>query len=479
MSDQGYLTLLKRASYSGVGNTVGKVLTAVSVIIIARTVGPDDFGVYAAVLAVMAISFSFADLGIVTGLQRDASLSPDSRPQLLGNTVLIKLFLSLPILAIAGIAQAVFIDNPLALKLFAPLAISNLSLICIEPFSAILQVRGEQKDVSVILVFRSALLVSGVVILAGTGFGVAAMAWWQAFVSGITLLTAALLVIGRVSISSKLAQIPGQVRRSLAFGVSGVVYSLYVQAPLLVLARFATEAEVGYFAVAQRFVALCLLAGTTATNEAFLPELFGLYFNDRQEFRRVCAYMQRLFVAIGAFTSVCLAVFAEPIILLIQGEEYRPAVLVMQWMCWLVLIMFGTFAADSAMTAGKRLSTKISFQVVATVLTAGLAARLAPCYGVLGVTWAVLAGGAATAGLMGAYAYNNGLFSFEGMGRVLAASMLFLAVGAVVLKTVPAHPLVDFLTLFAAAALIGRFALRSALSPHGTPHTDSKAETCP
>jgi len=448
-----FATVVKRATYSSMGALIGRVIMAVTGIILARAVGPAMFGVYAAIWALMELSSAFTEIGVITGLKREGARSPEMMSGLLGNAIGVKFVIGALFYAAALACLPLVTKSPLAPALFVPLVLASFSTLCSEPFLAVLQIRGEQRIASAWTVSRGLAFLVGTGIAAYLGCSVVVLAWLQGLTYAVAGVLITCVAVRRVSVKLNLSYLRKQMKGAFVFGVSEILYSAYLRIPLLCLSHFGTEEDVGYFAVALRFVTICVLAGAAANNEAFLPALFGLHKSNRGEFRRVCALMQRLLLAGGIAASAALFACSEFLVIVLQGEEYRDAVRVLRTLCWSVALSYGSIAADAALTAGDRMRAKI---VIQTCVTGGLlllALVLTGKLGVMGSTYVTLWGCCATLALMVPYAYVRNMFPFAGLAGLVLPSVLTVAAAVVTVEVVSDQFLLGPLCFFGAAGL--------------------------
>ena len=401
-----------------------RFLTAITGILIARAVGPAAFGVYAAVWALVELSSSMTEVGLITGLKREGGHHPERIPFLLGNTLLVRTLAGLVVLLGAALLRGMLVKNPEAAHIFVPLGLTALSIICTDTFFAVLQVEGRQRAAAGIITGRALLFFWGVVVLAWLKADLVIYAWYQGLLYVFITLVTMIYVLHRKPLSLRLRHVPRQMQGALPFAVSEILYGISMALPLLCLARLGTEEMVGYFAVAHRFVTLGIAIGIAATHDAFLPALFRLYGKDMAQFRVVSAASQRIMTSAGLLGSCLLFVFAEPVIILLQGEEYRPSVFLLHALCWYALLTYATLTADNVLTAGDRMGTKIVIQALVVVATLGSAVVLISRFGATGACLAVLFRTLLTLGLQAPYAVKLGLMPLTGMAAVMVRALL-------------------------------------------------------
>lgn len=447
------LQIVRRATYSSVGVIGGRALTAFTVILIARAIGPAAMGLYATVWALMELTVSFSEIGLTTGLKREGSPNPELLPQLMGNALLVRTLAALAMLGVVSLLHSLRTSNGESTAIFLPLAAAAFGVVLSEPMLAVLQIRGRQALTATFLIVRGAAFLAGVVGLAFIRSELTAYAWCHGLVyAGATLLLAG-YVLSNTPLRLNIPFIPTQMRRAFVFAGSEMLYAASLNGPLIIMSYLCAREETGQFAVAQRFVILSLAVGAGASQEAFLPALFGFFRHDKEQYAKTYAANERFLTAMGVVGACCLFVFAEPVIIGLQGEAYRPAVLLLRVLCWLVVLSLASFPPDVALTASDNMKSKIAVQSVGLASLLLLASALALRHGALGVSGAVLAAGAIVLALMVFFAHRHRVVPRVALRGTLTRCIITVCVA---LALVCAAPHSWFVTpvLFAASALV-------------------------
>lgn len=463
-------SILRRTTYVSLGTLAARLLNAVTGILIARAVGPAAFGVYAAVWALVELSTSITEIGLITGLKRDGGHHPERLPYLLGNTLAARTAAGLVVLAGAALMRGVLVRNPDAARIFVPLGLTALSIIVTDSFFAVLQIKGQQRAAAGFVVLRALIFFVGTAAIDWMRGGLAAFACYQGVVYALCALAVAAYVWSTIPWTLRLGRLPRQMQGSLPFAISEILYGVYMSLPLLALSRLASEEATGYYSVAQRFVTLGIAVGISATHEAFLPALFRLHRASREEFRAVATASQRLMFAAGLLGACLLFVFAEPLILWLQGEAYRPSILLLRISCWYALLVYATLTADNALTAGERVGVKIRIQAVVALATLCAALALIPRFGAVGASLAALTGASINLVLQCVCAIKAGLLPVAGQGGLLVRGVATAVVAVLAVYGAGAWPWLGPALFLAGAGLMWGAFLRKAMQHPAEPH---------
>lgn len=119
---------------------------------------------------------------------------------------------------------------------------------------------------------------------------------------------------------------------------STIWISLYTTLTPLVLGLFDSHAAVGYYALADRARMLAQSA-LSPISSAIFPRLSLLFKTDSMQARALLKRSSKLILLMSASASVSLWVLAEYIVLILAGEQFRPAILVLQWLAPLPFVI--------------------------------------------------------------------------------------------------------------------------------------------
>lgn len=119
---------------------------------------------------------------------------------------------------------------------------------------------------------------------------------------------------------------------------SSVIISLYTSLTPLILGLFAGNASVGYFALADRARQLAQSA-LTPISQALFPRMSHLFKTDAVQARSLLKQSSKLILLMSASASIALWILAEHIVILLSGEQFRPAIAVLGWLAPLPFVI--------------------------------------------------------------------------------------------------------------------------------------------
>lgn len=305
----------------------GKLTTLISTVILARLLAPEAFGIVA--LAMLAINLfdHFKDLGVgpaLVQLNRPWSvIAPTGLALTVGTSVLFSL-----LAAIFAPALSVFLGSEELTPIIRALALSLLiSGLAVLPDSALRRR----------LQFRSRTIpeISGVglkavvsIALALAGFGAWSLVWGQVVASFATTLVYWIIALRGDKSAIRFGWSKNDAQDLLSFGgwVSGVaVLSLILgNIDYFVIGRRLGTTELGYYTMAFRLPEM-LIFGIGMVIGQVLFASFSRLQSDATHLGRVYLTSTSVVSALMVPAAVGLSAAADPIVLIMLGEQYAPA----------------------------------------------------------------------------------------------------------------------------------------------------------
>lgn len=301
-------------------------------IILARLLSPSEFGLIAMTSIFIAVSQSFVDSGFQQALIRKKDASEiDFSTVFYYNLLIGGVFYLLIFFSANGISY--FYKEP---QLQSIIRITGL-VVLINSFSLIQRAKLTKEinfRLQTKISFTSSAL-SGIIgiYLAYSGYGVWSLVWR-------TLLNQLFQTVGlwlfnrwrptaRFSIDS--------LKEMFSFGsrllISGLLDTLYQNIYNLLIGKFFSAADLGYYTRADQFQRLPSSNITSAVQRVSYPVLSTLQDDDvklKEGYRRIV-----ITVTYISFTAMLfLAAISEPMILVLVGEKWLPSVQILQLLCF-------------------------------------------------------------------------------------------------------------------------------------------------
>lgn len=305
-------------------------------LVLARLLSPAEFGLIGMITVFLALSQSIADGGFGEALIRkkeavDSDYSTVFYFNLFASIVIFFLFYLFSPAIASFYGQPELIDISRALG-----SIIVINALCI---TQRIQLTRRVNFKSQMKINLTAAIISGVVaiILALKGFGVWSLVWRSIIRS---VIQAILLWYTNRWIPSLIFS-KESFRSLFSFGskllLSGLIDTIYNNVYLLIIGKFFSAAQLGYYTRADQFSRLAVRNLTGTVQRVSYPVLSQVQDeNDRlrEGYRKVIVAI----MFITFFILLGMAAIAEPMILTLIGEKWLPSVEYLQLLCFASLL---------------------------------------------------------------------------------------------------------------------------------------------
>jgi O-antigen/teichoic acid export membrane protein len=449
-------------------------MSLISVPLLTRHLGVEDFGGYVTVLSLVTVVSLIADAGLtVIGMREYAVDDAHRRHVLIANIVSLRLIIaSLGTVVAIGFAAVAGYDS--ALVLGTALAGAGVLLALVQqtytiPLSADLR----WGLVTALDLLRQALSVLAVLLLIVVGAGVTAFLASSIPVALVVAAVTGFFVHRAVALrpSVDVSEWHRLLRATVLVAAASILSALFYRIAIILMSVLSTEQETGYFSASFRVIEVIVSIPSLITTAAF-PILVRAA---KDEHERLVYGMQRLFeigLILGVWSALALYIGAEPVIRFIGGSDFDESVPVLQiqGIATAASFLFAVWAAGLWAIGAQRSLVVASSVGVVTVFV--LTAILAPSYGAEGAAVAMTVSEVLLAGAAGFLFMRRRDFRTK-PGIVPKVGVALVAGLLVSLVELPQLVLVVLATLVYFAVLLGLRGIppeiRHALTNRGSP----------
>jgi O-antigen/teichoic acid export membrane protein len=431
------------------GKVVMLGIGLVSIAVITRYLGPDDYGRYTLALTYMQLFAVLADVGLFTIVVRDISRDPARTEELVGNTLTLRLLLSAAVIALAAAISLLLPYDPdvrtAILLAGLPLLFGMLN----STFVTVLQSRLRMGRAVVGDVLGRAVGLAAVGLVAALDLGFYAVMGAAAAGALATAVTTMLLTrpLARIRFRAQPAVWRGLLRAALPLGVALAVNEIYFRADTLIISLYEPYEQVGLYTLAYRMLELTLVFGTVFLTTTF-PLLSQAVASDEPRARRTIQLSTELFVVLGAPLVAGGLAVAPDLVELAAGEEFGDAATPLR-----ILLAAGALAWVNgvfgyALIAKERQMSALWLNLSALAFNVGLNLLLVPRYGI--VVAAAVTVASEVLILAGSYVLMRRYFDFFPAPRTLIPALVAAAAMGGLLWALQEAPLVVLIPLGAA-----------------------------
>src|SRR5262245_18148512 len=296
-------------------------LRLASMVILARLLTPEDFGLVGMVMAVTGFVALFKEAGLSDAAIQSASLSQDQMSTLFWINVALGCGLAL-VCAASSHAIADFYGEPRLVGIMLVLATSFVFMGLAAQHRALLARNLRIRALAILAIFALVASVVASIALAALGWG-----YWALVVGAVLLPAASAAGVWLIS-----GWMPGGPRRQcgvwqlLRYGgtvtLNSVVVYVAYNAEKVLLGRFWGAEALGIYGRAYQLVNMPTECLKSAIGLAAFPALCRVQ-GEPDRFRSLCIQIYSACLAISLPITVACALFAEDIVLVLLGPKWR------------------------------------------------------------------------------------------------------------------------------------------------------------
>lgn len=374
-----------------VGRALNLLAGVVVTVVVTRTLGDSGFGQWATILAVLQIAGYVGDFGLEQVAVRRAAAEPEREREWLGGLLTLRLVIAVPLTVVTAAVQLAIADSD-EMKAAGLILCGTLILSALSVTRAVFQLRVRNHLTIAVLTVNSALWSIAVLAIAAGSGGMVAFA--AAFLGAATVSTG-LNVLMAVRISPPKLRGSRRVwgdllRVGAPVAAAAVLTTAYVRIDHVLVFELAGDREAGLYGAIYRILdSAQFVPGAVMTT--LFPAVAAAWPADPAKVRRLSQgageYLAMVSLPALGFTLVA----AEPIVLLLFGEEFRdaaPALPIL--MGAFVLISLAHVTGHLVLVLGLQ-QRLLAYAAAGLVLNVGLNLLLIPSYGFLGAAWVTLA----------------------------------------------------------------------------------------
>ncbi len=322
---------IRGGSLRVLGYGVGALCALVTAPFVIRHLGVEEFGGYVAALALISVVALVSDAGLtLVGLREYAVRDEASRARLLDSLMALRLAVVTAGVAVACGFAAISGYDP-ALIAGTALAGAGLLLVVVEQTCSVaLSSQLRFGAVTVLEVGRAALTAAGLLALVALGAGVTSLLAVSIPVGAVIALLARHLLRGHgIRPRYDRPEWTYLIREAIPVAIASSIGSLFYRSAIVVMSITATSAQTSYFGASYRILeALIVIPGLLCAT-AF-PILARAAQTDEDRTAYALQSLADVGLVLGAAAGVTLALAARPVILFLAGDDFEPAIPVLQ-----------------------------------------------------------------------------------------------------------------------------------------------------
>lgn len=365
----------------------GLLVSLATVPFLIRHLGPVEYGYYVTVTAIVFVVGGVTDAGFTNlGLRHySAQSDPAERTALIRNLVGFRLLAtSSALLLAAGAAWVAGAAQEIVLGILvygAGLVLTMVSSTYAVPLQASLRL-GLTSGLEFL---RQAVNSVGTLLLIAAGAGI--YAFFGLWVLACAAVTAIIAAIVRRQVTIRPAFHGGTWRRYLgeavAYGIASAAGLVYFRMAASLMTFLSTDLETGYFAVAFRVLETGTIVPWLLVTSVF-PILSRAASTDRMRLRYATQKVVEVGLIVGVGMALGLIIGAEPVIAVIGGPEFDPAVAVLRVQAAVLIATVFVSTWSLLLLSLDEQRALLAINATAVVVSLAAAFVLIPAHGAIG-----------------------------------------------------------------------------------------------
>ncbi len=375
-----------------VGGRIAQMLISLVVsLLTARYLGPSNYGLINYATAYTAFFASLCTLGINSVLVKEFIDDPEQEGTIIGTAIVLRMASSLlSALAIIGVVSVIDEGEPTTILV---VSLSTLGMIfqVFEVFHYWFQSRLESKITAIVsfaayfimAVYRVVMIILG-----------KSVAWFALAMSIDYISIAVLLFLFYVKHQGKALRFSWKygkslLRRSSPFILSGLMVSIYGQTDKLMLKQMISSTEIAFYATASTVCTMwCFVLH--AIIDSLSPSVMQSRHRSLEEFERINRILYAIVFYLSLFVSVLMCVLAVPIVRILYGDAYLPAVKPLRIVTWYTAFSYLGVARNLWMVSQDKQKYSVWIYIFAALSNIVLNVFFIPAWGASGAALASL-----------------------------------------------------------------------------------------
>ena len=383
--------LLSNTILAFIANTIAKLSSSILFILVGRLIGPEEAGIFNLGVTYYTILLALSTLGLHELLVREAAPRRVQSARYLVNYTIIRLLSST--LLYLGLLLFLQLNLPYSEEAKSVLRIMSLAIFPEAVFSlcqAFFVAHERQAAPTLSALLNAAIRLGLGIVLLQRGAGAVTVAWVLPISTTISLLVfpPAIIHLSRrvpqsVSPRLDLRFSVQQLTLTSGFVLLELFQTLNFQADTFIISFMLTEADLGYYGASQTVLAGVLMI-PVAIRMALYPLMARFGVHDRDKLHYLYHKASQYTLMVGLPLAAGVTVLAAPIITLLFGPDFAPAIPALQISVWAIVFALINVPNARLMLVNGKQTPASWLRGVGTVASVGLNLFLIPRLGING-----------------------------------------------------------------------------------------------
>lgn len=384
--------IIKNAGWLIGGRIAQMAISLIVGLLTARYLGPANYGLISYANAYIAFFTSLCTLGINSILVKELIDHPDEEGEILGSSILMRMVSSiLSAISIIAIVSVIDRDEPTTILVVALCTLGIIFHIA-EVFNYRFQSQLKSKitAIATFVAYVVTAIYKVVLIVNGANVIYFALSASVDYVAIAVILYFCYRKSGGLSLSVSKATCKRLLSRSYHFILPGLMVAIYGQTDKMMLKQMLSETEVGFYSTATAVCGMWCFVLSAIIDSLYPSIMQANNDGNEQFFERKNRLLYAIVFYVSMAVSVLFLIFAKPLILILYGEAYLPAVNPLRIITWYTAFSYLGVARNAWIVAKNKQKYLIWIYVSAAIANVLLNSFLIPIWGASGAAVASL-----------------------------------------------------------------------------------------
>lgn len=319
-----------------IGGRIAQMLISLVVgALVARYLGPANYGLLNYGTAYVTLFTAFCNLGLNSVIIKDFVDNPNEQGEAIGSAIVMRMISSaLSVFMIIGVSMTVDSSEPLTIFV---VALCSLGLIfhVFEMFNYWFQFQYKSKITSIATLVAYIIVSIYKIILLILELDVR----WFAFATSIDYIAIAIFLYvaykshGGMKLRFSMRKSRALLKISYHYILSSAMVAIYGQTDKFMLKQMLDETEVGFYACSTAICAMWVFV-LQAIIDSIYPSILNLHKIDKDRYEKKNRQLYCIVFYVSVFVSIIFVIFGELAIKILYGVDFLPAAESLKVVTW-------------------------------------------------------------------------------------------------------------------------------------------------
>jgi O-antigen/teichoic acid export membrane protein len=412
----------------------GKGVGFVIALIVARYLGPENYGYYAFAISFVTLFQVVVDFGLRPLLVRELARDLSQAGKYVGNFVTIKILLSAAMFGVVAVGLWLY-GAPINLFYLTIIATIYVVFMSFEDMlRGVFQASEKMKYETIVRVVTKFAVLAFTVVVVLMGLWTEAIMW--ALVAGTFIGTVATFIIChkyfvKIKLQIDKAFLKTALRQSVLFAITNIFIAIYFKIDTVMLESMRGAQEVGYYNTAYELVFAFMFIPSVVSG-AIYPAISRFFQEDKNKIGALAGRLIKYYTIVAVALVIFLTLLGAPLIRLFFGAEYEPAIPLFQILTFVLIFVFVNFLVGTLLNASNKQHVSTIVAGICAGVNIALNLVLIPPYGAAGAAVATIITEAVLGLISYIYLHRRlyPLFSMNNLSKLGRLLLAIIATGA-------------------------------------------------